>query len=126
MWIVGNHDPGFADHCGGTLAEEVEVAGSSFATRRSRDDPRPEMSGHFHPKLRVNLQRPAASRAAASSLSPTKLILPAYGSLTGGLDAHHPEIIGQVGLDAAALVPVIRSHAALPDRGLNLEDLNER
>ena len=26
-WILGNHDPGFADHCGGTLMEEVEVAG---------------------------------------------------------------------------------------------------
>jgi len=39
-------------------------------------------------------------------VSPTKLILPAFGSLTGGLDAHHPEIIGNVGPDAAALVPV--------------------
>src|SRR5262249_21203571 len=26
-WIVGNHDPGFADHCGGRLAEEVELGG---------------------------------------------------------------------------------------------------
>src|SRR6187200_2859728 len=26
-WILGNHDPGFADHCGGTLVEEMEVAG---------------------------------------------------------------------------------------------------
>jgi hypothetical protein len=38
--------------------------------------------------------------------SRTKLILPAYGSLTGGLDAHHPEIMGSVGPGAAALVPV--------------------
>ena len=36
----------------------------------------------------------------------TKLILPAFGSLTGGLDAHHPEIMGSVGANAAALVPV--------------------
>ena len=32
--------------------------------------------------------------------------MPAFGSLTGGLDAHHPEILGSVGSDAAALVPV--------------------
>ncbi len=38
--------------------------------------------------------------------SPTKLIFPAFGSLTGGLDAHHPEIIRKVGAEAAALVPV--------------------
>ena len=34
------------------------------------------------------------------------MILPAFGSLTGGLDAHHPEIMGHVGANAAALVPV--------------------
>jgi hypothetical protein len=32
--------------------------------------------------------------------------MPAFGSLTGGLDAHHPEILGSVGDKAAALVPV--------------------
>ena len=32
-----------------------------------RSEPRPEMSGHFHPKLRISLKRPPASRAAASS-----------------------------------------------------------
>jgi hypothetical protein len=38
--------------------------------------------------------------------SASKIIMPAFGSLTGGLDAHHPEIIRSVGADAAALVPV--------------------
>src|SRR5688572_13507125 len=26
-WVLGNHDPGFADHCGGRLVEEIEVDG---------------------------------------------------------------------------------------------------
>jgi hypothetical protein len=39
-------------------------------------------------------------------VSATKVIFPAFGSLTGGLDAHHPEIIGSVGPGASALVPV--------------------
>jgi metallophosphoesterase superfamily enzyme len=38
--------------------------------------------------------------------SATKIIMPAFGSLTGGLDVHHPEIIGSVGANASALVPV--------------------
>ena len=38
--------------------------------------------------------------------SATKLILPAFGALTGGLDAGHPEIIRKVGPGASALVPV--------------------
>jgi DNA ligase-associated metallophosphoesterase len=104
-WIVGNHDPGFSDHCGGKLADEVEVAGIILRHEAVRDDPRPEMSGHFHPKLRISLSGRRVSRRCFVA-SPTKLILPAFGSLTGGLDAHHPEIMKSVGNDATALVPV--------------------
>jgi DNA ligase-associated metallophosphoesterase len=104
-WIVGNHDPGFADHCGGTLEEEVELAGIILRHEAVRDDARPEISGHFHPKLRLQLKGRHVSRRCFV-MSPTKIILPAFGSLTGGLDAHHPEILGSVGANAAALVPV--------------------
>ena len=104
-WIVGNHDPGFADHCGGTLVEEAEVAGIVLRHEARRDDPRPEISGHFHPKYRVNMKGRHVSRRCFVA-SPTKLILPAFGALTGGLDASHPEILKQVGPAASALVPV--------------------
>lgn len=104
-WIVGNHDPGFADHCGGTLADEIEMAGIVLRHEAVRGDPRPEMSGHYHPKLRLQLRGRHVSRRCFV-MSPTKIILPAFGSLTGGLDAHHPEILGSVGTNAAALVPV--------------------
>lgn len=104
-WIVGNHDPGFADHCGGHIAEEVELGGIIFRHEALRDELRPEISGHFHPKLRVHLRGRQVSRRCFVT-SATKIIMPAFGSLTGGLDAHHPEILGHVGAKAAALVPV--------------------
>ena len=104
-WIVGNHDPGFADHCGGRIEEEVEVAGIILRHEASRDEPRPEISGHFHPKLRLHLKGRHVSRRCFVA-SRTKIIMPAFGSLTGGLDAHHPEIVGSVGSNAAALVAV--------------------
>jgi len=107
-WILGNHDPGFADHCGGTLVEELEVNGIILRHEAHRDDPRPEMSGHFHPKLRLQVRGRRVSRRCFVASS-SKLILPAFGSLTGGLDAHHPEIVKNVGPSASALVP-------LPDR----------
>ena len=105
VWIVGNHDPGFSDHCGGRLVDELEVAGIVLRHEAVRDDPQPEMSGHFHPKLRLQLQGRRVSRRCFV-VSQTKLILPAFGSLTGGLDATHPAILDNVGSDAAALVPV--------------------
>jgi hypothetical protein len=105
VWIVGNHDPGFADHCGGRIEEEVELGGIILRHEAKRDEPRPEVSGHFHPKLRVHLRGRRVSRRCFVT-SATKIIMPAFGSLTGGLDAHHPEILGSVGRNAAALVPV--------------------
>jgi len=104
-WIVGNHDPGFSDHCGGRIEEEVELGGIVLRHEAVRGDAQPEISGHFHPKLRVHLKGRQVSRRCFV-LSATKLIMPAFGALTGGLDAHHPEILGSVGGHAAALVPV--------------------
>ena len=104
-WIVGNHDPGFDDEIGGTIEDEVEVAGIVLRHEAVRDEQRPEISGHFHPKLRLHLKGRNVSRRCFVA-SPTKIIMPAFGSLTGGLDAHHPEILGSIGANAAALVPV--------------------
>jgi DNA ligase-associated metallophosphoesterase len=105
VWITGNHDAGFVDHCGGRIADELVIDGIVLRHEAHRHDPTPEMSGHFHPKLRVQMRGRHVSRRCFVA-SQTKLILPAFGSLTGGLDAHHPEIIRKVGPGAAALVPV--------------------
>jgi DNA ligase-associated metallophosphoesterase len=104
-WIVGNHDPGFADHCGGRIEDEVEQCGIVLRHEAVRGESRPEISGHFHPKLRLHLKGRRVSRRCFVT-SATKIIMPAFGSLTGGLDAHHPEIMGSVGPNPSALVPV--------------------
>jgi DNA ligase-associated metallophosphoesterase len=104
-WIVGNHDPGFSDACGGEISSEVTLAGIVLRHEARRDEERPEISGHFHPKLRLHIKGRRVSRRCFVT-SASKIIMPAFGSLAGGLDAHHPEIIGSVGAKAAALVPV--------------------
>ena len=39
-WIVGNHDPGFADHCGGEIVDEVDAGGIILRHEAVRDEPR--------------------------------------------------------------------------------------
>ena len=104
IWIVGNHDVGFIDHCGGRIEEECEVGGITLRHEAEEQDSRPEMSGHFHPKLCLSLRGRSVSRRCFVA-SASKLILPAYGAFTGGLDAGHPEIMKKVGPGASALVP---------------------
>jgi hypothetical protein len=104
-WIIGNHDPGFADHCGGRIVEEAEVDGLVLRHEADPAESRPELSGHFHPKLRISHRGRLVSRRCFVATA-HKLILPAFGALTGGLDATHPEIVRAVGKPAEALVPV--------------------
>jgi hypothetical protein len=104
-WITGNHDPGFADHCGGRIVEEAEVDGLLLRHEADPAETRPELSGHFHPKLRITRHGRQVSRRCFVATE-RKLILPAFGALTGGLDAGHPEIARAVGGRAEALVPL--------------------
>ncbi len=124
-WITGNHDPGFADHepaamrpahgcglrgsphrfAGGAIVDEAEIDGLLLRHEASRAETRPELSGHFHPKLRITHRGRKVARRCFIATD-RKLILPAFGALTGGLDASHPEIVRAVGRDAQALVPV--------------------
>lgn len=104
-WITGNHDAGLLDHCGGRIAGEAEVDGLLLRHEADPAEPRPELSGHFHPKLRVSHRGRRVSRRCFVATE-RKLVLPAFGSLTGGLDAAHPAIVRAVGPRAEALVPV--------------------
>lgn len=104
-WITGNHDAALIDRCGGRVIDEAVVNGLVLRHEADPSDPRPELSGHFHPKLRVRLRGRQVSRRCFIA-SPTKLMLPAFGALTGGLDAGHPEIARVFGRGAEALVPV--------------------
>lgn len=108
-WITGNHDPGLAHaFCNGGIAgavrAEAEVDGLLLRHEADPAETRPELSGHFHPKLRITVRGRLISRRCFVA-SETKLILPAFGALTGGLDAADPAIRKAVGRPATALVP---------------------
>lgn len=104
IWITGNHDRSI-DRCGGEVMDEALVDGLMLRHEADPRESRPELSGHFHPKLRVRVRGRQVSRRCFVATA-TKLILPAFGALTGGLDAAHPEIVRAVGAGAEALVPV--------------------
>jgi len=104
-WITGNHDPVVTERCGGESAEEAVLGPLVLRHEAVPAERRPELSGHFHPKLRVAVRGQKVARRCFVRTE-TKLILPAFGALTGGLDAGAPAIRRAVGAGAAALVPV--------------------
>lgn len=104
-WITGNHDVAMTQTPGGKCCTEMQVDGIWLRHEADPLDSTPEISGHFHPKFRLSLRGRHVSRRCFVG-SPTKLILPALGALTGGLDASHGEIRRVMGPGAMALVPV--------------------
>lgn len=107
VWVSGNHDQGVVPS--GTSVDEIEVSGVMLRHEAHRGETRPELSGHFHPKLRVKARGRSIVRPCAVA-SERKLILPAFGTLTGGMDAADPAII-------AALQPVRAADALLGVQG---------
>ncbi len=92
LWIAGNHDAAMTMDSGGDAIEELEVAGLVLRHQTMPGESRPELSGHFHPRLVVKSRGRRIARPCAVA-SERRLILPAFGALTGGMDAADPEIL---------------------------------
>jgi uncharacterized protein len=105
IWVTGNHDHALADPFGGRIVAQAEIDGLILRHEADRHDQRAELSGHFHPKLRIAIRGRNVARRCFI-VSKTKLILPAFGALTGGLDAGHPAIVRAVGSDARAMIAI--------------------
>jgi hypothetical protein len=102
-WIAGNHDGLSGGAWGGEVADEIEVDGIIFRHQCDARETRPEISGHFHPKLRLNLRGRAVSRPCFAG-DRQRLILPAFGSLTGGLDVGGAAIAANFAGDYRAML----------------------
>lgn len=109
-FIAGNHD-GLPDGLWGTMShDEVAMDGLVFRHEHDPADQRPQISGHYHPKTRVPT-RAGHVRRACFACGATALILPAFGSLTGGLDVDDPAIAALFNGTYAALVPTAQGIA---------------
>ena len=90
LWISGNHDPVLPDELGG---DRSAAHASSALTLRHEPTPagRHEIAGHLHPCARVarggHVQRRSCFIASAE-----RLLLPAFGAYTGGLNVLDPTI----------------------------------
>ena len=84
IWAEGNHDPGPVPW-GGEAAAEVSMGPLTF--RHIADpDASGEVSGHYHPKATLPTRAGAVTRACFLA-DARRIVMPAYGTYTGGLDA---------------------------------------
>jgi metallophosphoesterase superfamily enzyme len=80
IWIEGNHDPGPVEFSGAHLAEYRHGP----LVFRHIAETEAEVSGHYHPKAAVPLGRRRITRPCFL-YDQHRVILPAFGTFTGGL-----------------------------------------
>jgi len=99
LWVSGNHDPLPPRGVGGRAVEGDLALGPLVLRHQAAPVPEigaagaREISGHFHPKasLRVHGRRVTGRCFVEDG---TRLMLPAFGAYTGGLDVCDPAIRG--------------------------------
>ena len=94
IWVCGNHDPRPPSDWGGRVAEDVTLGSLTFR-HESEAGARcvGEVTGHFHPKAAVRLRvKRVTGRCFVTD--GRRLILPAFGAYTGGLDVLDPAVSG--------------------------------
>ena len=83
IWIEGNHDPAPLS-LGGTHLKQLALDPLVFR-HIAETGATGEISGHYHPKFTVRTRHRSISRAAFL-FDDVRLILPAFGTYTGGLN----------------------------------------
>lgn len=85
IWITGNHDPAATGHLGGHVRDEITVEGLRLCHGPGPARTTHEIAGHLHPAAKVVLNGLTLRRPCFVGNS-LRLILPAFGSYTGGLN----------------------------------------
>jgi DNA ligase-associated metallophosphoesterase len=91
IWLAGNHDPSPWEGLGGRAATTFSLDGLHFVHAPGSTRDGFEIAGHLHPKARLRGRSLGVSRPCFA-LGSDRLIMPAFGAYTGGLNVLDPAI----------------------------------
>jgi hypothetical protein len=83
IWVEGNHDGRSAETLGGAWREEVRLG--ALTLRHEPSGAYGEVAGHLHPCARV-AGRGRSVRRRCFATDGARLVMPAFGAYTGGLN----------------------------------------
>lgn len=85
IWVSGNHDPSPPRDLGGTFCEEIHIGSLNFCHEPKPEFKAGEIAGHLHPAAKIR-QRGKSVRRRCFVGDEKRLIMPAFGAFTGGLN----------------------------------------
>jgi len=103
LWLTGNHDPEPAAEIGGVFQETLTLGALTF--RHRSGGAAGEIAGHLHPVARIAHRGCAVSRRCFAA-DRERVVIPAFGAFTGGLnvrDAAFADLFGTLAYTAHML-----------------------
>jgi len=85
IWLAGNHDPDIPKRAGGTVAHEFDLAGITLRHEPAAGRVAHEIAGHLHPAARLSIDGYSVRRRCFVG-NGRRLVMPAFGAFTGGLN----------------------------------------
>ncbi len=101
VWIEGNHDPGPVEMGGAHMAELA--LGPLVFRHIAMPGAQGEVSGHYHPKAPVRTRARVISRPAFL-VDAARIIMPAFGTYTGGLRSDAEVLSALMAPDSVAIL----------------------
>lgn len=101
LWIAGNHEQDAVPF--GEALDDLALGPLYFRHAPVPNAAAGEVAGHFHPKAAIRVHGRKVVRPCFAT-DGERLILPAFGAFTGGLDLLHPDLRGLFGPDLCALM----------------------
>lgn len=93
VWISGNHDPDGTVGLPGINVAVFQHAGLVFRHEPSSTEADGEVAGHLHPSATVR-RRGQSVRRPCFATDGKRLVMPAFGMLSGGLNLDHKAMQG--------------------------------
>jgi DNA ligase-associated metallophosphoesterase len=90
IWVQGNHDPEPPDGLGGEAMENF-AAGPLVFRHQAEAAASGEVSGHHHPKAAIPARGTSVTRPCFVT-DARRVVMPAFGAYTGGMDVREPGI----------------------------------
>ena len=103
IWVLGNHDAALPHLLHGRQTIELKLGALTFRHEAMTVPEAGEVSGHFHPKVVVRL-RGRRIRGKCFVHDSYRLVMPAFGTYTGGLDLTDPALSGLFAPDPSVLL----------------------
>lgn len=85
VWIAGNHDRSVSEGLGGRYCGSLALGGFSLRHEPSPQPAEGEIAGHLHPCGKVTMRGRSVRRRCFVS-DGARLVMPAFGAFTGGLN----------------------------------------